>query len=96
MAAAAAKPGLTRTDPPAPPPPPAPKRKLSFKDQRELELLPRRIEELEAEIAARGEAMTDPAFFKQDSATITAANEAVAKLQAELEAAYARWAELDG
>lgn len=40
--------------------------------------------------------MTDPAFFKQDSATITAANEAVAKLQAELETAYMRWAELDG
>ncbi|HEX5304470.1 MAG TPA: ATP-binding cassette domain-containing protein, partial [Dyella sp.] len=98
VAAAAAKPGLTRTDPPAAAPAPvaAPKRKLSFKDQRELELLPKRIEELETEIAKRGEAMTDPTFFKQDSATITAANEAVAKLQAELEAAYARWSELDG
>ncbi|MFK2903039.1 ATP-binding cassette domain-containing protein [Dyella ginsengisoli] len=97
VAAAAAKPGLTRTDPPAAPAPAAaPKRKLSFKDQRELELLPKRIEELETEIAKRGEAMTDPAFFKQDSAKITAANEAVAKLQAELEAAYARWSELDG
>ncbi len=98
VAAAAAKPGLTRTDPPAAAPTPAaaPKRKLGFKDQRELELLPGRIEELETEIAKRGAAMTDPAFFKQDSATITAANEAVAKLQAELEAAYARWSELDG
>ena len=98
VAAAAARPGLTRADPPttAPPPAAAPKRKLSFKDQRELELLPKRIEELETEITKRGEAMTDPAFFKQDSATITAANEAVAKLQAELEAAYARWSELDG
>ncbi|MGN6381445.1 MAG: ATP-binding cassette domain-containing protein [Dyella sp.] len=99
VAAAAAKPGLTRNDPPAAPAPTsaaAPKRKLSFKDQRELELLPQRIEELETEIAKRGEAMTDPAFFKQDSAAITAANEAVAKLQAELEAAYARWSELDG
>ena len=98
-AAAAARPGLTRNDPPAPAPAPAApaaKRKLSFKDQRELELLPRRIEELEAEIATRGEAMTDPAFFKQDSASITAANEAVAKLQTELETAYTRWAELDG
>ncbi len=94
VAAAAAKPGLTRTDPP--PPAPTPKRKLSFKDQRELELLPKRIEELETEIAKRGEAMTDPAFFKQDSATITAANEAVARMQTELEAAYARWSELDG
>jgi len=95
VAAAAAKPGLTRNDPTAQAPA-APKRKLSFKDQRELELLPRRIEELEAAIAAHGEAMTHPDFFKQDSAAITAANEAIAKLQAELEAAYARWNELDG
>jgi ATP-binding cassette subfamily F protein uup len=40
--------------------------------------------------------MSDPGFFKQDSAAITAANEALAKLQAELDAAYARWSELDG
>ncbi|MGA0586782.1 ATP-binding cassette domain-containing protein [Dyella sp. KRB-257] len=98
VAAAAAKPGLTRADPPAAAPTPAapPKRKLGFKEQRELELLPRRIEELETEIARRGAAMTDPAFFKQDSATIAAANEAVARLQAELDAAYARWSALDG
>ncbi|MHB1272873.1 MAG: ATP-binding cassette domain-containing protein [Rhodanobacter sp.] len=95
VAAAAAKPGLTRNGPPAQAPA-APRRKLSFKDQRELELLPRRIEELEAAIAAHGEAMTHPDFFKQDSAAITTANEAIAKRQAELEAAYARWSELDG
>ena len=40
--------------------------------------------------------MNAPEFFKQDGDTITRANEAVAKLQAELEAAYARWSELDG
>ena len=73
-----------------------PKRKLSFKDQRELDQLPARIEQLETEIAARGEAMNAPDFFKQDSAAITRANEAVAKLQSELETAYTRWAELDG
>src|SRR6185312_15149008 len=44
----------------------APRRKLSFKDQRELEQLPARIEQLEADIAARGKAMNDPAFFQQD------------------------------
>ncbi|EIM01472.1 ABC transporter ATP-binding protein, partial [Rhodanobacter sp. 115] len=91
--AATAKPGLSREQPAAVA---TPKRKLSFKDQRELEQLPKRIEELENAIAAHGEAMNDPAFFKQDSATITRANEAVAALQAELDAAYARWSELDG
>ncbi|MDE2309133.1 MAG: ABC transporter ATP-binding protein, partial [Xanthomonadaceae bacterium] len=93
VAAAAGKPGLARNDPPAAA---LPKRKLSFKDQRELELLPGRIEELEAAIAAHGEAMTHPDFFKQDGAAIAAANEFVAKLQAELETAYKRWSELDG
>lgn len=40
--------------------------------------------------------MNAPAFFQQDSAAIVKANDALAKLQAELEAAYARWTELDG
>src|SRR5690625_4216009 len=74
-----------------------PKRaKLSYKDQRELDQLPARIEQLETDIAARTEKMSDPDFFKQDSAAIGAANEALAQLQADLEAAYGRWAELDG
>src|SRR6185312_6429750 len=80
----------------APATPAVPKRKRSFKEQHELEQLPKRIEQLENEIAAKGEAMNDPGFFKQDSATITRANDAVAKLQSELDAAYARWSELDG
>ncbi len=71
------------------------KKKLSYKDARELEQLPVRIESLEAEIAACSEAMNDPAFFQQDGAAIVAANEALAALQAELDAAYARWSELD-
>ena len=92
IAAAAAKPGLVRNDAPAAAPQ---KRKLSFKDQRELEQLPLRIEQLEREIAAHGEAMAAPDFFKQGAAAIAKANEAVAKLQSELDTAYARWTELD-
>jgi len=72
------------------------KRKLSYKDARELEQLPKKIEALEADIAARSEAMNDPEFFRQDNAALTKANEALSKLQAELDTAYARWAELDG
>ncbi|HEY2621965.1 ATP-binding cassette domain-containing protein [Dyella sp. Tek66A03] len=93
VAAAAAKPGLVRQDP-APVATPA-KRKLSFKEQRELEQLPLRIEQLETDIATRSEAMNDPSFFQQDSATIVKANEALAVVQAELDGAYARWSELD-
>ena len=71
------------------------KRKLSYKDARELELLPARIEALEIELAARTEAMHDPTFFKQDSTAILAANTALAALQTELDAAYRRWQALE-
>jgi ATP-binding cassette subfamily F protein uup len=82
---------------PAATPAPVPaRRKLSFKDQRELELLPERIEQLETEIGTRTAAMNDPAFFQQDGAAIAQANEALAKLQADLDAAYGRWSELEG
>jgi ATP-binding cassette subfamily F protein uup len=94
LAAAVAKPGLVRNEP-TPAAPAAPKRKLSFKDARELEQLPARIETLENDIAARSAAMNEPSFFQQDSATIIKANEALAKVQTELDAAYARWTELD-
>ncbi|MFC4528736.1 ATP-binding cassette domain-containing protein [Dyella halodurans] len=93
VAAAAAKPGLVRQDPA--PAATSAKRKLSFKEQRELEQLPLRIEQLETDIATRSEAMNDPSFFQQDSATIVKANEALAAAQAELDGAYARWSELD-
>jgi len=76
--------------------PEKPKRKLSFKDQRELELLPARIEQLETAVAERSAAMNDPAFYQQDNAAIQRHNDALAKLQAELEVAYARWTELEG
>jgi ATP-binding cassette subfamily F protein uup len=40
--------------------------------------------------------MNDPAFFQQDSNAIVQANKTLAALQAELDTAYAHWAELDG
>ena len=75
---------------------PSSKRKLSYKDARELELLPARIQVLEADIAARTQAMQDPAFFRQDNAAIVAANAALADLQAQLDTAYLRWQTLEG
>ncbi len=73
----------------------AAKRKLSYKDARELESLPALIETLERDIAARTQAMQDPAFFRQDNTAIVAANAALAELQAQLDTAYARWQTLD-
>jgi len=82
---------------PAPPSAPAPaaKRKLAFKEQRELDELPGRIEALDAEIAALTTRIQDPAFYRQPAAQVTEANETLARLQAELEQAYARWNELE-
>ncbi|NII09872.1 ATP-binding cassette domain-containing protein [Oleiagrimonas sp. C23AA] len=72
------------------------KKKLSYKDARELELLPKRIEQLESDIAERTQAMGEPAFFQQAPQAITEANEALAALQAELDEAYTRWEALEG
>jgi ATP-binding cassette subfamily F protein uup len=74
----------------------APKKRLSFKEQREVAALPLRIEQLETELAAIDARMLEPAFYQQPAATITTANEDRAAKQALLDAAYARWAELDG
>ena len=74
----------------------ASKRKLSFKDARDLEQLPARIETLETRLATMTALMNEPAFYQRDAAAITAHNAALATAQVELDAAYARWAELDG
>ena len=78
------------------PEPVAAKRKLGFKEARELEQLPARIETLEAEVARRTEAMNDPAYYQQSPADLQRANEELAAKQAELDHAYQRWSELDG
>ena len=72
-----------------------PKRKLSYKEQRELEQLPVRIESLETEIAQRTQAMAKPGFFQRDSGSVMADQQALAARQAELEGAYVRWQELE-
>ena len=73
-----------------------PKRKLGYKETRELETLPGTIEALEKEIAERTAAMNDSAFYQQGAAAVQAANEAMAAAQARLDAAYLRWSQLDG
>jgi ATP-binding cassette subfamily F protein uup len=85
---------------PSPPEAAAPaareKRKLGYKETRELEQLPARIEALETRIAELTVALNEPAFYQRDSAAINAHNAALAEAQAELETAYARWEALEG
>ncbi|BEV00744.1 ABC-F family ATP-binding cassette domain-containing protein [Novosphingobium olei] len=77
-----------------PPPPPAKKGKLSYKDQRDYELLPTRIEELDAAIA-RGEAqLADPDLYAKDPKKFDALMAALEKVRADKDAAEERWLEL--
>jgi len=80
---------------PAAPKPVEAKRRLGYQAARELEALPAQIEALEAEIAAMTESMRDPAFYRRGRAAIEAHNQRLAAAQAELDAAYARWSELE-
>ncbi len=70
--------------------------KLSFKDQRELEALPVRIERLETDIASFGARMHEPDYYQRDATAINADNATMASLQADLDAAYKRWEQLEG
>ncbi len=73
----------------------APTRKLSWKEERELEELPEKIEQLEQEQSDLHAAMADPAFFKQDSTVIAQTTARLESLAAELECALTRWEELE-
>jgi ABC transport system ATP-binding/permease protein len=78
----------------APPPSPPKKAKLSYKDQRDYDLLPARIEELLAQIARNEEALHDPALYTRDPARFAALTKAVEAARAEKDAAEERWLEL--
>jgi ABC transport system ATP-binding/permease protein len=91
--------GPSRSDggggPPSPPPPPPPRKgKLSYKDQRDYDLLPERIEELAARIARDEAALHDPDLYARDPQRFAALTEAVAKARADKIAAEERWLEL--
>ncbi len=74
---------------------PASRRKLSYKEQRELETLPARIEALESEKASLAEKVESPEFYKEGADTIARNLARVESLDQELVAAYARWDALD-
>ncbi|MEZ5750309.1 MAG: ATP-binding cassette domain-containing protein [Caenibius sp.] len=93
---AASKAKEERTDKPAPVPPQTPPRKtkLSYKDQRDYELLPARIEELDAMIARGETALADPGLYSRDPAKFAQITGAIAQWRAEKDAAEERWLEL--
>ncbi|WP_298686019.1 ATP-binding cassette domain-containing protein [uncultured Sphingomonas sp.] len=75
----------------APPPPPPVRVKLTYKDQRDLDMLPQEIERLEGQIARDEQTLADPNLFTRDPKSFDALMKAIATARATKEAAEARW-----
>ncbi len=69
-------------------------KKLSYRDQRDLDRLPGEIERLERDIAADEQALHDPQLFARDPARFAELTERIARHRAEIEAAELRWLEV--
>jgi len=70
-------------------------RKLSYREQKELEALPVRIDALETEQRTLAESIAAPDFYKEPAAAIASALARVETIERELAALYARWEALD-
>lgn len=72
------------------------KKKLSYKEQRELESLPKEIEQLEQEQAKLSEKLADGSWFTQDLQGASQASERLAEIELLLLEKLERWTELEG
>jgi ATP-binding cassette subfamily F protein uup len=70
-------------------------RKLSFKEERELEVLPERIGMLEGEQEELHRTLADPEFYRNAGAEVARLNARLTEIEQELEAAFIRWEELE-
>ncbi len=70
-------------------------KKLSYKDQRELEALPKKIEQLEYEQSELITKLGNPDFYQQPSDAVARANKQLAEIEAELASCYQRWEALE-
>jgi ABC transport system ATP-binding/permease protein len=69
--------------------------KLSYKDQRELDGLPARIDALAVKAGKLEAKLADPTLYKKDPADFAETTRALADCRAELSAAEERWLELE-
>jgi ABC transport system ATP-binding/permease protein len=74
--------------------PPAPRKKLSYKEQRELDALPALIEALEAEQKQIHDELADGALYGSDPARAARLSERSSKIDDELTEALERWESL--
>ncbi len=82
-------------DKPSKPQKPGKQRKLSYKDQRELDALPGRIEELERRQGELEAQVSSQTFYAGDRTEIERVLAALTEVQRELESALERWLELE-
>ncbi|VXC52779.1 ABC-F family ATP-binding cassette domain-containing protein [Sphingomonas sp. AX6] len=68
--------------------------KLTYKDQRDYDLLPKRIEEIEARIAKDEAALADPDLYARDPGKFQTLTRDIEKAREEKDAAELRWLEL--
>jgi ATP-binding cassette subfamily F protein uup len=84
-------PAQTRPDPEQAAPPPPKRSKLSYKDQRDYDMLPARIEELDAVIARGERAFADPDLFSGDPEKFARLTVTLEQARTEKDAAEERW-----
>jgi ABC transport system ATP-binding/permease protein len=70
-------------------------KKLSYKEKRELELLPALIETLDAELSALQQQVNDPQFFRQNADDTQKALNQLHEAESKLAHAYERWEQLE-
>lgn len=70
-------------------------KKISFKEQKELDELPMLIETLDAEMAEITEKMADAKFYQQNKELIAITTSRVSEIEYELKEAYKRWEQLE-
>jgi ATP-binding cassette subfamily F protein uup len=70
-------------------------RRLTFKEQKELETLPKCIEELETEQQQIIAVMADPAFYRESGHRVTETKARLEAVEKELVESYARWEALE-
>ncbi|CAA9892884.1 ABC transporter ATP-binding protein uup-1 [Candidatus Methylobacter favarea] len=71
------------------------KKKLSFKDQQELDKLPQMIEALEIKQADLNQQISAPEFYKKDQNSVARTLDELKKTETKLEQIYKRWDELE-
>ncbi len=71
------------------------KKKLSFKEQKELEELPVQIDEMEAKQGTVNDKISDAKFYQQEQDAINVVLGELAQIEKDLAQAYKRWDELE-